>query len=137
MMRALFVFSLVLGLTGCGTGLLSSSTDPKLTLSWQATQGVHLGAGTCVGILQAQGTNYIGGYGTAYFLLASKKTPNPAYLALDGMSYAETPLNIPGTTCASGVSGKVFDTLTAYLVIGSNRSDTTKIPIACQNALRP
>ena len=135
MMRPLFAFSLVLGLTGCGTGLLSSSTDYKIALSWTSSCNAVFSS-TTVGCLVTQGSGYIGGGGTVQLKLPNKSF-TPASIVLDDYSYANTPINVSGANCQNNAAGPVIGQLTAVLSVGGYPRDTATIPVACLNALRP
>lgn len=136
MMRSLSAFCLVLSLTGCGTGLLSSSSEYKLDLSWTASCNAVFSSNT-VGCLTAQGSGYIGGGGIVNLSLASGKTPNPATITLDEYSYANVPINISGISCQDNQAGAVVDHLTATLKVGGTDTTKASIPVACLKASRP
>jgi len=136
MMRPLFAFSLVLGLTGCGTGLLSSSSDYKIALSWTSSCNAVFSS-TTVGCLVTQGSGYIGGGGIVNLSLASGKTPNPATITLDEYSYANTPINISGSACQNNQAGPVIDHLTATLKVAGTDTTKASIPVTCLKASRP
>jgi hypothetical protein len=136
MKRSLFAFSLVLlGLTGCGTGLLSSSSDYKLDLSWTASCNAVFSSST-VGCLTTQGSGYLGGGGTIQLTLPGKSF-TPAHIVLDEYSYANTPINVSGANCQNNVSGPKIGQLTAVLSVGGSPRDTATVPVVCLKASRP
>ncbi len=123
-------------LTGCGTGLFDGE-NIQLHLNWASGTCSTTFSGTTVGCLDAAGTGYIGGSSRVVLTLSSGRTPTPAVMALDADFHdAETPLNIPGISCASDIQGPEIDVLTGVLIVNGRAKDTTTLSVACQKATR-
>lgn len=121
-------------LGGCGANSLLESTPPWITASWVPTAGRALDAQQ-LGILRIQAGGYGNGKLAVYLTSDKGLTYNPSSTTLDQFGTVDQPLQISGHTCASGVTGPILDSLAVRMNTGG-RNYTTRLAVACQNAVR-